>query len=57
VEEGFPTEAVTNPMLWYEASSKEQLQERISRMVSSVQTFLDIDRVESLPMSEYVLRN
>jgi hypothetical protein len=56
VEEGFPTEAVTNPMLWYEAGSKEQLQERIGRMVSSVRAFLDIDRVESLPMSEYVLR-
>jgi hypothetical protein len=56
VEEGFPSEAVTDPMLWYRAEgSKEKLRENMGRMLASVRTFLDIDHVESLPMSEYVL--
>lgn len=56
VEEGFPTEAVTDPMLWYRAEgSEEKMRENLGRMLASVRTFLDIDRVESLPMSEYLL--
>jgi hypothetical protein len=54
VEEGFPAEAVTDPMLWYRADgSPETLQKNMGRMIESVQAFLDIDRVESHPMSEY----
>jgi hypothetical protein len=50
------SEAVTDPMLWYRAEgSKEKLRENMGRMLASVRTFLDIDHVESLPMSEYVL--
>ena len=58
VEEGFPTEAVTNPMLWYEAGgSPEKLRENLGRMLASVRAFLDIERVESPPMSEWLLRD
>lgn len=54
VEEGFPSEAVTDPMLWYCAEgSPETLQKNLGRMIESVQAFLDIDKVESHPMSEY----
>ena len=54
VEEGFPSEAVTDPMLWYRADgSPETLQKNMGRMIDSVQAFLDIDKVESHPMSEY----
>jgi hypothetical protein len=57
VEEGFPTEAVTDPMIWYCADgSEEKLQQNMARMVESVQAFLDIDRVESNPMSEYRIK-
>lgn len=56
VEEGFPSDAVTDPMRWYAAEGDpEKLRENIGRMVASVQAFLDIDRVESHPLSEYVL--
>jgi hypothetical protein len=56
VEEGFPTEAVTDPMRWYKADGDPaKLRENIGRMVASVRAFLDIDRVESHPLSEYVL--
>ena len=54
VQEGFPTEAVTNPKLWYDAGdSEEKLKENLGRMIASCQAFLDLDRVESHPMSEY----
>ncbi|MEE8311442.1 MAG: hypothetical protein V3R77_04235 [Candidatus Binatia bacterium] len=56
VEEGFPAEAVTDPMLWYKADgSQQRLEENLGRMIESVNAFLDIDRVESNPMSEYLI--
>jgi hypothetical protein len=56
VEEGFPTEAVTDPMRWYKAEgSPETLKRNLARMVESCRAFLDLDRVESHPMSEYRL--
>lgn len=57
VEEGFPTEAVTDPMLWYKAEgSQEKLEENRGRMMESVQAFLDLTRIESHPTSEYILK-
>ena len=57
VEEGFPTAAVTDPMIWYCADgSEEKMQENLGRMLESVQAFLDVDRVESHPMSEYRIK-
>ena len=54
VEEGFEADAVGDPMLWYKAGgSKEKLQANLGRMIASCQQFLDLDRVESHPMSEY----
>jgi hypothetical protein len=54
VEEGFPAEAVTDPMLWYKADGDpKKMRENLGRMIASVQAFLDIDRVESHPLSEY----
>jgi hypothetical protein len=54
VEESFPTAAVTDPMLWYCGDgSQEKMTQNITAMMESVQVFLDIDRVESNPMSEF----
>lgn len=56
VEEGFPTEAIGNPAVWYDAEGDpEKLKANIARMVASCQAFLDLDRVESHPASEYRL--
>jgi hypothetical protein len=56
VEEGFPAEAVTNPMLWYKADGNPaKLRLNVGRMIESCKAFLDLDRVESHPMSEYRL--
>ena len=57
VEEGFPTEAVTDPMLWYSADgSQEKLEKNFGAMMESVGAFLDVARVESHPMSEYRIK-
>jgi hypothetical protein len=54
VEEGFPAEAVTNPMLWYKAEGDpKKMRENLGRMIASVKAFLDIERVESHPLTEY----
>jgi hypothetical protein len=56
VEEGFPAEAVTNPMLWYKAEGDPKLlAQNAKRMIESCRAFLDLERVESHPTSEYRL--
>ncbi|MCP5043871.1 MAG: hypothetical protein GY944_22825 [bacterium] len=56
VEEGFPTEAVTDPMLWYKAQgSQEKLEHNRGRMIESVSAFLDLEQIESHPTSEYII--
>ena len=57
VEEGFPTEAVTDPMLWYKASgSKKTYEENFAKMMDSVNAFLDLSQIESHPTSEYIIK-
>lgn len=56
VEELFPADAVTDPMRWYAADgSKDRLAANLGRMMESCKAFLDLDRVETHPMSEYRL--
>ena len=56
VEEGFPTEAVTDPMRWYQAEgSPETLKRNLARMMESCQRFLDFEPLEFTHMSEYWL--
>jgi hypothetical protein len=56
VEEAFPAEASTDPMVFYRASSAEELADHQRRMMESCATFIDFARIETLPMSAYVLR-
>jgi hypothetical protein len=56
VEEGFPAAAATDPMIFYDAGgSEERLEEHRRRMIESCTKFIDFDRLESHPFSEYVL--
>lgn len=57
VEETFPAEAATDPMVFYAADSKEKLHDHQHRMFDSVQKFIDLARLESHPLSPYVLKN
>lgn len=56
VEEAFPAEAATDPMVFYRARTREELAENQRRMVESCARFIDFDRLETHPMSAYVLR-
>jgi hypothetical protein len=57
VEESFPADAVLDPQRWYRAEgSPERLRENLGRMLDSCRAFLDLDRVESHPTSEYRLQ-
>ena len=57
VEEAFPAEAATDPMVFYDAGgSKERLAERQQRMIESCQKFIDFKQLESHPFSAYVLK-
>jgi hypothetical protein len=57
VFEGFPDDAVVDPLKWYDAEgSKDRLRANLARMIGSCKKFLELDRVESHPMSEYRLQ-
>ncbi len=56
VEEGFPAEAPTDPMVFFAAGgSTERLEENRRRLLESCGKFIDFARLESHPMSSYVL--
>lgn len=57
VEEAFPREAATDPMVFYDAGGDAaKLHERQMRMFDSCKRFIDFNQLESHPMSAYVLR-
>ena len=57
VEEGFPAEAPTDPMVFFAAgSSREKLEENRRRLMEGGGKFIDFARLESHPMSGYVLK-
>lgn len=55
VEETFPLEALTDPRVFYDARSDEELERNLRRMVASCRRFLDFEPLECTPMSEYFL--
>jgi hypothetical protein len=55
VEESFPIEALDDPRVWYRwEGSEQQFRRHRQRMIESCLAFLDLAKVESHPMSEYV---
>jgi len=58
VEEAWPSARhVADPMLFYNASTKDELDANIRRMLNSVNACLDLARLRSSTMSEYLLRS
>ena len=56
VEEGFPTAALDSPHAFYDAVGDEDRYRRhLDRMMTSCRRFIDFDRIDSLPTSEYVI--
>jgi hypothetical protein len=57
VEEAWPSVGhVADPLLFYNATSKEELNTNISRMLESVNACLDLGRLRSATMSEYLVK-
>ena len=58
VEEGFRTvDDLTDPMRYFSAGSREELERNVRRVLDDVSTFLDLESVESYAMAEYILRS
>jgi hypothetical protein len=59
VEEAWPSgQHVEDPMLFYCADGSQQtLEQNLARMLESVQGFLDLERIRSATLSEYLLRS
>ncbi|HXW33390.1 MAG TPA: hypothetical protein VEJ87_02350 [Acidimicrobiales bacterium] len=56
VEEAWPSaEHVSDPMLFYNASDSRQLNDHIERMLESVNACLDLGRLRSNTMSEFLI--
>lgn len=54
IEEGFPSEALSNPQAFYDAVGNEpKFRENLRRMIESCETFIAMKSVDSHPMSEY----
>ena len=58
VEECWPSARhVEDPMLFYCADgSAERMKENVEKMMASVTAFLDLDRIRTITMSEYLLK-
>jgi len=57
VEEGWPSaEDISDPMRFFCASSQEELEAHMVRMIEVVTAFLDMERIRNNTMSEYLLR-
>ncbi len=58
VEEGWPsTGHVVDPMLFFNATTKEELDANLGRMMASVDACLDLVRLRSSTMSEYLVKS
>jgi hypothetical protein len=56
VEEGWPsTGHVVDPMLFFNATTPEELNANVARMIASVDACLDLTRLRSSTMSEYLV--
>ena len=57
VEEYFPAAAMTDPMVFYDAAGDQaKLDQRQKAMFQSVARFIDFDKFDRIPMSEYVAK-
>lgn len=57
VEEGFPAEAMADPNAFFDAvGDDELLAQRQQEMFNSVQRFIDLETIEVIPTSRYVMQ-
>ena len=56
VEENFPPEAMISDHAFYDAEDDIELAKRQERMMTSCARFIDFDRIDVVPMSEYLVK-
>ena len=57
VEECFPAEAMTDPHVFFDARGDEsRFQRNLQAMIESVQRFIDLDKIDVVPTSQYVVK-
>ena len=57
VEEAFPPAAMTDPMAFFDAVGDEaKFQKNLAAMMDSCNRFIDFDRIDVLPTSQYLLK-
>ena len=58
VEENFPEGAMTDRMVFYDSvGDKVKCRERFKRMIESCARFIDNDKMDCIPTSEYVMKS
>lgn len=55
IEENFPDQAMTSDHAFYGAPDDETLQANLTAMMESCARFIDFERIDVIPMSEYLL--
>ena len=55
IEENFPAQAMTSDHAFYDAPDDETLQANLTAMMESCARFIDFERIDVIPMSEYLL--
>lgn len=56
VEENFPPQAMTSSHVFYNAGDDAQLKAHTDAMMASCTRFIDFDKIDVIPMSEYIIR-
>ena len=57
VEEGFPDAAMTDPQAFFDAAGDEdKFQRNLQAMMESCQRFIDFDKIDVIPTSQYLVR-
>jgi hypothetical protein len=56
IEENFPPEAMTSEHAFYGVADDKTLQVNVGAMMESCARFIDFDRINVVPMSEYLLK-
>ncbi len=56
IEENFPPEAMTSDQAFYGVTNEKDLQANQAAMLESCARFIDFDKIDVIPMSEYVFR-
>jgi len=58
VEENFPAEAMTDSQVFYDAvGDDEKRRKNEQKMIESCMRFIDFDKLDRIPMSEYVVKS